>query len=729
MKYHKGGGAQGPEKGPEAPESANTVNGAQTAAGDFLGYSAKKPYLRGMDKYRAARWLAVVPVFPGGGVPSAFSGRGAKLPGESTYQEWGQNNGSSNLGLILPDTLIGIDVDAYGDKTGGATLAEWEAELGPLPDTFISTARRPEDMVSGIRIFRIPAGQRWIADFGHGSGIEVIQQTHRRVNAWPSVNSKISRQYRWYGLDGALLDDGVVPGPEDFPALPEAWVAALLHTGESRTSGTEHTSHTGAGMSLSELRKLPVDDPFRSSNDWLAKVAGHHAADAWGRTPRHTWTWYLDQLQADNGLSAKPHPQDRLMPTARSIWDTEAAKHPESEADELEALTQKRVMSLRADQDARRLLRREQEQETAVESLADAWQAILDGDEGDKPTVGELADDDGGLFYEGKINGVFGDGGTGKSVAMAEIQARTLDTGGIVVHWEFDNNSQRDILRRLHNAGADVGQAVKEGRFVVLRAAHELEDVAPEIVKGAALVTLDALTPAVSALGLDVNHPQGTDTALAAFLKPFTVHGAAGVFIDHVGHENKERQAGSIRKSQAVQGALYEIKSRQVPAAGQDGLAELILRKDNGPASRQKDRTAAFVNYRSLPGMRIAVTFSRDQDAEIVHQLGETEWNKRVATAEGRKEYVKELIVKALEESGASNANEVHQWLQDAGFKGKISLNAVKVAIGALIKDGAIGKDTSASGSTATGGRPTDRYRLLMPPKNPSGPVQPELDG
>ncbi|MFJ7242831.1 bifunctional DNA primase/polymerase [Streptomyces olivaceus] len=737
MKYINPGGAESPGKDPEGPESTEAENGSQTApdallvnalalaASDIKVFpchsvvdgecTCQDPECKSPGKHPRT-WKA-----KDGAVKSKGSADATTDPEEirGWWLRWGKH-GTLNVGQTLAGRAV-VDIDVAEGKPGEATWADLMAtEYPDDPDTGIAecaTLTYRTGRGGTQYVYRLPNGEQGGKQDGYGASLGVAVDFKTGPHAYVMVpGSKTVGVY-------TVIDDA-----ETAP-LPE-WIAAKARSPRA-AEGTHSGGGSSTGMTVEEVLQLHPDASERGNNA-LAQVAGHYA-----RQYRDQRGLYLFHCAAWNDQSTDRINSADFTKTTESIWKTEQAKGSEAGstaaagteeyARELESLTRKREMSLRADQDARRLLRRELEQETAVESLADAWQAILDGDEGDKPTVGELTDDDGGLFYMGKINGVFGDGGTGKSVALAEIQARTLNAGEAIVHWEFDNNSQRDILRRLHNAGADVGRAVKEGRIVVLRGAHELEDVAPEVVTGAALVTLDALTPAVSALGLDVNHPGGTDAAFATFMQPFTVHGAAGVFIDHVGHENKERQAGSIRKSQAVQGALYEIKSRQLPAVGQDGLAELILRKDNGPASRQKDRTAAFITYESLPDMRIRVTFSRDQDPEITDRLNEAEWEKRAATAEGKQEFIKELICRAIAERGAVSATEAHVWIQQAGYRGRVGSAAVKVAMTALVDEGAISVDASASGAGTAGGRPTDRYRALAP--KPSGPHQPELGG
>jgi hypothetical protein len=63
------------------------------------------------------------------------------------------------LGIRMATDELALDVDDYDGKRGGRALAEMEAGLGPLPPCPVSTARRPDDLVSGIRPFSVPADQ------------------------------------------------------------------------------------------------------------------------------------------------------------------------------------------------------------------------------------------------------------------------------------------------------------------------------------------------------------------------------------------------------------------------------------------------------------------------------------------------------------------------------------------------------------------------------------------
>lgn len=119
--------------------------------------------------------------------------------------------GVCNIAVRMPPGVIGLDVDCY--HGGCATLAELEAELGPLPVAPVSTARTDG---SGIRFFRVPVD--WIG-VGGVAGIELIQRHHRFACVAPSIHPKLGEPYRWLG--------GSVPRVMDLPWLPAAWLTRL----------------------------------------------------------------------------------------------------------------------------------------------------------------------------------------------------------------------------------------------------------------------------------------------------------------------------------------------------------------------------------------------------------------------------------------------------------------------------------------------------------------------
>ncbi len=194
--------------------------------------SAVPVYAAAADVYWDLGWRGVIPVDPAdkGGVPPGFTGhRGADVT-RGDLERFIKTKPGHNLGLRLPPDVIGIDVDAYDGKTGAATLAEGEKRWGKLPEgNRRSTSRNGADPISGIQLYRIPAGVQLVdriefPELGIGD-IEIIQHHHRHAQCWPSVHNRTGQTYGWYGPDRQPVDPPRYP--DDIPELPQRWLAAL----------------------------------------------------------------------------------------------------------------------------------------------------------------------------------------------------------------------------------------------------------------------------------------------------------------------------------------------------------------------------------------------------------------------------------------------------------------------------------------------------------------------
>jgi hypothetical protein len=223
---------------------------------DLLGTNADEAiegYAYAAPIYRELGWGSPFPLprgekFP---PPKGFTGRGGKTPNPQQITAWRRKNPDGNTGLRLPDGVIGIDVDAYRDKTGGRTLLEAEKRWGPLPPTMVSTSR--DDRVSGIRLYRIPRGIelpgdiKLTVDDGTLVGdIEIVQCFHRYVVAWPSIHPSGNR-YQWLDSDWKPLTRP--RRVDDLPELPKAWLEGLpaipLTTPKAHTTGSADSAASG----------------------------------------------------------------------------------------------------------------------------------------------------------------------------------------------------------------------------------------------------------------------------------------------------------------------------------------------------------------------------------------------------------------------------------------------------------------------------------------------------
>jgi hypothetical protein len=191
-----------------------------------IGYGAA------FDTYHRLGWPAVLPLPRGKKKtpPEGYSGEAGLDPSYADMQTWADNGyADGNLALRTPATIIGIDVDNYGGKNGAATIAHAETSWGRLPLGYRSSGR-PDDPVSGIRWFRIPAGVKLkqnieFRELGLG-GVEIIQRHHRYGVVWPSTHPDTGNIYRWYAeIDNSIMDQP--PAADDLPCLPDEWIDAL----------------------------------------------------------------------------------------------------------------------------------------------------------------------------------------------------------------------------------------------------------------------------------------------------------------------------------------------------------------------------------------------------------------------------------------------------------------------------------------------------------------------
>lgn len=155
-------------------------------------------YATVFEDYVTAGWPSVLPLPPGQKAPppKGWTGEGP-YPSFPDMFAWSEDDrlggkAGANVALRMPPTVIGIDVDAYGQKSGAITLRRAEEQVGPLPATWRSSAR---PWPSGIRFYRVPAGVRLRGQLG--PGVEIVQRHHRYAVVWPSMHPEGTR-YEWH---------------------------------------------------------------------------------------------------------------------------------------------------------------------------------------------------------------------------------------------------------------------------------------------------------------------------------------------------------------------------------------------------------------------------------------------------------------------------------------------------------------------------------------------------
>lgn len=203
-----------------------------------------RPFIDAVDAWRDRGWLGTIPLpeKAKNPPPTGWTGRNAGFPTDEAVDAWRREAKyrRGNIGLrlgwpVLVDgteyEVCGIDVDDYVSggkiKYGGKQLKQLETELGPLPATWISSAR--SDGTSGIRYVLVPTGLAFVGQAD--ADIEVVQRNHRYAVTWPSVHPD-GGTYHLY--PPGVAPDGVnfrdeIPDVTTLAFLPDSWLDHLTN--------------------------------------------------------------------------------------------------------------------------------------------------------------------------------------------------------------------------------------------------------------------------------------------------------------------------------------------------------------------------------------------------------------------------------------------------------------------------------------------------------------------
>lgn len=200
--------------------------------------------------------------------PIGFTGYEGAVPSGADIAAWCDIRGGDSVAVRLPPEGIGLDVDAYDDKPGAASMDRLTLDLGPLPPTWRVSSR--QDGISGIRLYRLPEPYAQLATDPDAPwrtgwpGVDVIRYGHRYLMAPPSVHPNGGT----YVVDDEFTGETreMLPDFHSLPMLPEAWCAALLADdartparGRSQdsvywTGGTPcRAVHAALGQSVAEM--------------------------------------------------------------------------------------------------------------------------------------------------------------------------------------------------------------------------------------------------------------------------------------------------------------------------------------------------------------------------------------------------------------------------------------------------------------------------------------------
>ncbi len=215
------------------------------------------------------------------------------------------------------------------------------------------------------------------------------------------------------------------------------------------------------------------------------------------------------------------------------------------------------------------------------------------------PAVG-VRQGGGALFYAGKVNGVAGASGSGKTWTALASCCQEVAAGRHVVYVDLEDDAV-GIVSRLLDLGAAPADVLARFHYVRPDEAHRtaahrrllslLEEVAPT------LVVIDSTGESLALDGMKPNDDDDVARWFRSLPGPLARMGPAVVVLDHVvkADDGGLWPIGSQRKRAAVSGAQYMQLVVRPFAKGQRGAAKLVCAKDRHGTYRQGEKVAELL--------------------------------------------------------------------------------------------------------------------------------------
>lgn len=598
---------------------------------DIYGYAAAAPL------YRAAGWMQVIPLPEGRKTPppSGFTGRSRKPVTDEQVRFWSQSDPTANTGIVIPEGVLVLDIDAeqgHQVKADGAKgISELSQELGALPATWSSTSHGIDSPARHL-FYKVPEGLAWKG--GAIEGVDILQPGHRYSVVWPSIHPS-GEMYCWYTPSGSTTSQ--IPHISDLATLPWKWVDYLRkpeHTTPRPTSNTLISPETGTydarmckavNTFLHKTLSNPANKGSRHDTALQAVWAlvnfaqeGHRGAldaisqlkprfiqevapDRQGkeREAAREWASILSgAMEKVNGVQSHVDPceQSKIERVTPGEFDelTQNAAASQMEESHPEAVQNTGTMPVQAGSTPVASVQNgSMESHEASKNASSSWQfedltQLASGIElPPTPTVFQREDGQ-GLFYRGAVNDLHGEPGCGKSMIAQIATAQELKQGHDVIYIDYED-SARNVVKRLLLLGVSGEQIIGHLHYVrpsakpssptSLGGWRETLDYADT----ATLAIIDGVTSCLAYAGLDSN--SGDDIAAWYNTMPRLISacGPAVVLIDHVvkSKDNRGRYAGgSMQKLALIDGISYSVDMTKPVGKGVKGTIVIKSGKD-----------------------------------------------------------------------------------------------------------------------------------------------------
>lgn len=598
---------------------------------DIYGYAAAAPL------YRAAGWMQVIPLPEGRKTPppSGFTGRSRKPVTDEQVRFWSQSDPTANTGIVIPEGVLVLDIDAeqgHQVKADGAKgISELSQELGALPATWSSTSNGIDSPARHL-FYKVPEGLAWKG--GAIEGVDILQPGHRYSVVWPSIHPS-GEMYCWYTPSGSTTSQ--IPHISDLATLPWKWVDYLRkpeHTTPRPTSNTLISPETGTydarmckaiNTFLHKTLSNPASKGSRHDTTLQAVWAlvnfaqeGHRGAldaisqlkprfiqevapDRQGkeREAAREWASILSgAMEKVNGVQAHADPCgqskiERMTPgefnelTQNTIANQMRESYPQ-------AVQNTETMPVQAGSTPVAPVQNgSTESHEANKTASPSWQfedlaQLASGIElPPTPTVFQREDGQ-GLFYRGAVNDLHGEPGCGKSMIAQIATAQELKADRDVIYIDYED-SARNVVKRLLLLGVTGEQIVQHLHYVRPSA----KPSSPTSLDGwketldyadtATLAIIDGVTSCLAYAGLDSNSGDDIAAWYNTIPRLISACGPAVVLIDHVvkSKDNRGRYAGgSMQKLALIDGISYSVDMTKPVGKGMRGTIVIKSGKD-----------------------------------------------------------------------------------------------------------------------------------------------------
>jgi RecA/RadA recombinase len=251
--------------------------------------------------------------------------------------------------------------------------------------------------------------------------------------------------------------------------------------------------------------------------------------------------------------------------------------------------------------------------------------AVLEsGYEPPRPSVCLVAGSEFGLFYSGRINGLFGDSGGGKTWVALHAIKEAIEAGNDAVLVDYEDHPAAAVSR-LEAIGVSRKALLKH--LIYIQPQERWNAVAEKnLVEGLAgrRIAIAVIDSTGEGMALDGVNPNADDEVARWFrgaARTLAAMGAAVVLIDHVpkmqaGSRNTDFASGSQRKRAAINGAAYYLEVVVAPSRDTDGKFKLITRKCRF-GWRKHGTIACEVEMKNREDNSIEFTISQPDKREV----------------------------------------------------------------------------------------------------------------